>query len=152
MSQTCRVELPTGFGSPAQTQRHHEGHARQIGSEWCFHAGIIKPIRLWVESTHQKNRFAKRRIAGLPPFQTRKESTAAFEDSIGSGTAAAVTVQRGAPGGVAVCRLLSVGANIGFVLANVFNIQDEEAEPVGAQQKSISKSAAVSDSANHHRM
>ena len=48
--------------------------------------------------------------------------------------------------------LLSVGASIGFVLANVFNIQDEEAETVGAQQKSFSKNAAVSESAKHHRI
>jgi hypothetical protein len=45
--------------------------------------------------------------------------------------------------------LLSVGASIGFVLANVFNIQDDEAETVGAQQKSFPKSAAVSKLAKH---
>ncbi len=48
--------------------------------------------------------------------------------------------------------LLSVGASIGFVLANVFNIQEEEAETVGAQQKSFSKGAGVSESAKHHRI
>jgi hypothetical protein len=48
--------------------------------------------------------------------------------------------------------LLSVGASIGFVLASVFNIQDEEAETVGAQQKSFSKNATVSQSAKQHRI
>jgi hypothetical protein len=48
--------------------------------------------------------------------------------------------------------LLSVGASIGFVLASVFNIQDEEAETFGAQQKSFSKNAAVSQSAKQHRI
>ena len=48
--------------------------------------------------------------------------------------------------------LLSVGASIGFVLVSVVNIQDEEAVTAGAQQKSFSKNAAVSQSAKQHRI